>query len=72
MLAKQFFAGFFTTLAFVAVVLAGLFAIFVLIDSGGVEGDTGPARRRERRSLAGDRLRRWCAASRARAPPCRS
>lgn len=30
-MAKQFFGGFFTTLAFVAVVLAALFGIFILI-----------------------------------------
>jgi hypothetical protein len=31
-MSRQFFTGFFTTLVFVAVVLAGLFGIFVLID----------------------------------------
>lgn len=31
-MARQFFTGFLTTLLFVAVVLAGLFGIFVLID----------------------------------------
>jgi hypothetical protein len=30
-MAKQFFGGFFTTLAFVAVVLAALFGIFTLV-----------------------------------------
>ena len=29
---RQFFTGFLTTLVFVAIVLAGLFAIFVVID----------------------------------------
>ena len=31
-MSRQFFTGFFMTLAFVAVVLVGLFGIFVLID----------------------------------------
>jgi hypothetical protein len=31
-MARHFFTGFFTTLLFVAVVLAGLFVIFVLVD----------------------------------------
>jgi hypothetical protein len=30
-MAKQFFAGFFSTLAFVAVILAALFGIFTLV-----------------------------------------
>ena len=30
-MAKQFFGGFFITLAFVAVVIAGLFGIFILV-----------------------------------------
>jgi hypothetical protein len=31
-MSRQFFAGFFLTLAFVVVVLAGMFGIFVLLD----------------------------------------
>jgi len=31
-MSRQFFTGFFVTLAFVAVVLAGLFGIFILIN----------------------------------------
>jgi hypothetical protein len=31
-MSRQFFTGFFMTLVFLAVVLAGLFGIFVLID----------------------------------------
>ena len=31
-MSRQFFAGFFLTLAFAVVVLAGMFGIFVLLD----------------------------------------